>query len=282
MSLAKRLHLFFRVLPIIVGLALVKAGVHALGFEFMPLDGLIPSLIAGSIFLIGFLLQQVLADSREAEHMPAEIRTALEAIHDDVLNFAGAMPSLDMAALRAALTSIVEALEAGLGVKGAHSDLAAAVARVDDLSPIFTHLQAQQLSERYIVRLKTAQDTLRRCLFRVAYMQKMQFVPSVHVLVETLVLASLFVLLFLKTTGAWESMLILIFVGYMFIYALFLIGHLDQPFREGEGTVDDVSLFQLREFLAKIEGEVKKELLHEGHEASEVHEVSGPSVANPV
>jgi len=66
------------------------------------------------------------------------------------------------------------------------------------------------------------------------------------------VLASLFVLLFLKTTGAWESMLILIFVGYMFIYALVLIGHLDQPFREGEGTVDDVSLFQLREFLTKM------------------------------
>ena len=26
-------------------------------------------------------------------------------------------------------------------------------------------------------------------------------------------------------------------------------------FREGEGTVDDVSLFQLRDFLAKIEAE---------------------------
>jgi len=47
-------------------------------------------------------------------------------------------------------------------------------------------------------------------------------------------------------------MLILIFVGYMFIYSLVLIGHLDQPFREGEGTVDDVSLFQLREFLTKM------------------------------
>ena len=107
--------------------------------------------------------------------------------------------------------------------------------------------------KRYLVRLKSAQDTLRRCMFRIAYIQKMQFVPSVHVLVQSLVIASLFMLLFLKTSGAWESMLIFVFVGYMFVYSLHLIGLLDQPFRQGEGTVDDVSLDQLRDFVLKIE-----------------------------
>ena len=255
MSLAKRFHLFLRVLPVIILLALLKAGIHALGYEFMPLDALVPSLIAGAIFLIGFLLTQVLGDYREAERMPAEIRTALEAIHDDVLNFSLSQPAVDMAAFRTTLVNIVEAFDEGLGIKGAHSDLAAAVARVDELSPLFTQLQNLGLSERFIVRLKTEQDTLRRSIFRVAYIQKMEFVPSVHVMVQTLVVAILFVLLFLKTAGAWESMLILVFVGYMFIYSLVLIGHLDQPFREGEGTVDDVSLFLLREFLAKIAAE---------------------------
>jgi hypothetical protein len=255
MSLVKRFHLFLRVLPVILVLALLKAGVHALGYEFMPLDGLVPSLIAGSIFLIGFLLQQVLGDYREAERMPAEIRTALEAIHDDVLFFSRGRPGVDVAAFRTALADIVVAFDEGLGVKGAHSALAPAIARVDALTALFLHLQDLDVSERYIVRLKGEQDSLRRAIFRVAHIQKMEFVPSVHVLVQTLVVASLFILLFLKTTGAWESMLILVFVGYMFIYSLVLIGHLDQPFREGEGTVDDVSLFQLREFLAKIDAE---------------------------
>jgi hypothetical protein len=255
MSLAKRFHLFFRVLPFIVVLTMLKAGVHALGYEFLPLDGLMPSLIGGSIFLIGFLLLQVLADYREAARMPAEIRTALEAIHDDVLTFSRSRSGVDVAAFRTALAGIVEAFDEGLGLKGAHSDLAAAIARVDALSTLFADLQDLDVAERFIVRLKSEQDTLRRSIFRVAYIQKMEFIPSVHVLVQTLVVATLFVLLFLKTTGAWESMLILVLVGYMFIYSLLLIGHLDQPFREGEGTVDDVSLFQLREFLAKIEAE---------------------------
>ncbi|HEY2481573.1 MAG TPA: hypothetical protein VGI30_05180 [Caulobacteraceae bacterium] len=255
MSIAKRFHLFLRVLPVLIVLVLIKAGVHALGYEFMPLDALVPSLIAGAIFLIGFLLSQVLGDYREAERMPAEIRTALEAIHDDVLNFSLSEPAVDMAAFRTTLVNIVEAFDEGLGLKAAHSDLAAAVARVDELSPLFTRLEQLNLSDRFIVRLKTEQDTLRRSIFRVAYIQKMEFAPSVHVLVQTLVVAILFVLLFLRTTGAWESTLILVFVGYMFIYSLMLIAHLDQPFREGEGTVDDVSLFQLREFLAKIASE---------------------------
>src|ERR1700719_4656207 len=106
MSLAKRFHLFLWVLPGIIPLALLKAGIHALGYEFTPLDALVPSLIAGAIFLIGFLLTQVLGDYREAEHMPAEIRTALEAIHDDVLNFSLSQPAVDMVAFRTTLVGI--------------------------------------------------------------------------------------------------------------------------------------------------------------------------------
>src|SRR5579864_1874580 len=132
MSIAKRFHLLLRVLPIVAALVLLKAGIHAARIEFVPLDGLIPSLIAGAIFLIGFLLSQVLADYREAERMPAEIRTALEAIHDDVASFATMRPGVDMDALRKALVGVVEAFEAGVSVEGHHSELSGAVARVDD------------------------------------------------------------------------------------------------------------------------------------------------------
>ena len=47
-------------------------------------------------------------------------------------------------------------------------------------------------------------------------------------------------------------MLVLVFVSYMFVYALYLIEHLDQPFRTGERTVDDVSIFLLRDFVEKL------------------------------
>jgi hypothetical protein len=252
MNLLKRFHLFLRVLPLVVVLVLAKVAVHLLNLEFMPLDSLVPSLIAGSIFLIGFLMSQVLADYKEAEHMPAQMRVALEGIHDDVLSFARTTPGVDLKRLRDVLKDIVATLETSLGPTGHHADLHTVIARVDDLSAYFQELEELKMSERYIVRLRTAQDTLRRCLYRIAYVQRMQFLPSVHVLVQTLVLASLFVLLFLKTSGSLESVLVLLFVGYMFVYALYLIEHLDQPFRTGERTVDDVSIFLLRDFAEKI------------------------------
>ena len=252
MSLLKRFQVFLRVLPVVTVLALIKWGVHALGWEFVPLDGLVPSLIGGAIFLIGFLLSQVLADYKESEHMPGEIRVALEAIHDDVVDFAAWTPGVDLERLRAVLVDVVEAFQTSVGLKGHHADLSAVIARVDALSSFFSELERLKMSERYVVRLRSAQDTLRKCMFRISYVQRMQFLPSVHVLVQSLVGASLFVLVFLRTAGSYESLLVLVFVSYMFVYALYLIEHLDQPFRTGERTVDDVSIFLLRDFVEKL------------------------------
>jgi len=252
MTIGQRFRLLLRVAPIVALLIAAKAAIHTLDFEFIALSGLVPSLVAGAIFITGFLLSHVLADYKEAERMPGEIRLALEAIHDDVSVFAGATPGADIANLRQILTGIVAALEAGLGAKGEHSDLRQAIARVDELTPVFATLEALGLSQRYMVRLRSQQDLLRRCLFRIYYMQKMQFVPSVHVLVQTIAFTSLFILLFLRTEGAFEP-LIFGFVGFIFVYALFLIQTLEQPFRKGHGSVDDVSIFLLREFVSKID-----------------------------
>jgi len=46
-----------------------------------------------------------------------------------------------------------------------------------------------------------------------------------------------------------KSVLVLVFVSYMFIYALYLIEHLDQPFRHRRADVDDVSIYLLRDFV---------------------------------
>ena len=62
----------------------------------------------------------------------------------------------------------------------------------------------------------------------------------------------IFLLLFLETEGSPESALMFGFVSYMFVYALYLIKLLEKPFRKGHDTLDDVSLFLLREFDMKI------------------------------
>lgn len=251
-GLRKRFRLFLTVIAVVLVLSVVKAAIHRLRLEFLGLNPLFTSAIAGAIFIIGFLLSSVLSDYKEAERMPTDIRVALEAIHDDVTCFGADRREVDVGALRTILSRIVLALREGLGDAGNHADMVPVLAEIDKLPAVFRALEKLGLPANYIVRLRSAQDILRRSVLRLYHIQKMQFVPSIHILVQTLVGSTMLLLLFLKTEGSPESALIFGFIAYMFVYALYLISMLEQPFRKGHESMDDVSLFLLREFEEKL------------------------------
>lgn len=259
-KLGKRFRLFLTVVAVVAALSVAKAAIHALGLELLSLNPLFTSAIAGAIFIIGFLLSSVLSDYKEAERIPAELRVALEAIHDDVTVFGAGKNDVDVDVLRRTLSNIVTALGDRLGHQGGHADMVPVLSEIDKLSPIFGALEQSGLPANFVVRLRTAQDALRRGVLRIYHIQRMQFVPSIHILVQTLVAAMLFLLLFLKTEGSPESALIFGFVAYMFVYALYLINMLEQPFRKGHDSLDDVSLFLLREFQEKLKPQINPPL----------------------
>lgn len=251
-DLAKRFRLFLTVIAVVLLLSVAKVAIHWSKLEFLALNPLFTSAIAGAIFIIGFLLSSVLSDYKEAERIPAEIRVALEAIHDDVTCFGAGNGQVDVGALRSILLKIVVTLNNGLGHKGGHADMRPVLYEIDKLPTLFSELEKLGLPPNFVVRLRSSQDALRRSVFRIYHIQKMQFVPSIHILVQTLVAAIMVLLLFLKTEGSPESALIFGFVAYMFVYALYLISMLEQPFRKGHNSLDDVSLFLLREFDEKL------------------------------
>lgn len=248
----QRFRLFVTVMTVVIFLSLLKAAIHFFGFEFLELSPLMTSAVAGAIFIIGFTLGSALSDYKEAERLPVDLRVALEAIHDDVASFAERATEIDMRAMRSALVAVVTALNDGLGHTGDHSDMTAVISAIDRLSPAFAEMERLGMPPNFVVRLRNEQNVLRKCAFRIYYIQKMQFVPSVHVLVQTLVISILVLMLFLQTEGSPTSALIFGFITYMFIYALYLIGTLERPFHKGHNSVDDVSLFLLREFSDKI------------------------------
>ncbi len=252
MDFRRRFRLFLNVVVIVAFLILIKVAIHAFRFEFLALDTLFSSIVAGTVFIIGFLLTGLLPDYKEAERMPAEIRTALEAIYDDVVSFAHQVAGVDVGRLRAIVLHIVSAIETGLGSEGGHSHLENAIAQTDLLVPFIAELEPLGMSQNFVVRIRGELDTLRRYLYRIYYIQRIEFVPSVHVLIQTLVCAVLFLLLFLKTDGSYGSAMIFAFVSYLFVFALHLIAVFEQPFRQGTHSADKVSLFLLREFVEKL------------------------------
>ena len=233
-----------------IGLGLVKAAIHSTGLEFLNLNALFTSVIAGAVFIIGFLLSAILADYKEAERLPAELRTSLEAIHDDCSAFVRGNSSYDVKPVREQMLHILQCLPSRLTTSGGEN-LGRVIEHIDALNEQFFLLESAGMPPNYIVRLRAEQGIVRRSLFRMYHMQRIQFVPSVHVLVQSLVIAVVSLLLFLKTEGSRESALIFGAISYMFVYVLYLAATLEQPFRKGRHSLDDVSLFLLREFETK-------------------------------
>ena len=252
LSLRKKFRLFFLVGVIVLLLGAAKGAVHYFGFEILELTRLLTSGIGGAIFIIGFLLSSILADYKEAERIPADIRNSIEAIDGDLECFAGLNTDFDLRESRIVLVGIIDKLRTGLGHANGHKNLSPALEEIGKLTPILGRLEGMGMAANFVVRLRTLQDVVRRSLLRIYQIQRVEFVPSVHVLVQTLVVSIVFMMLLLKTEGDPASALMFGFITYMFVYALYLVRLLEQPFAKGHGSVDDVSFFLLDELEAKL------------------------------
>lgn len=241
-------------LAIVVFLIAAKFAIHAWGLEFFSLNALFTSAIAGGIFIMGFLLAGIITDYKEAEKIPAELRSSFENIWEEGRFFNRDKKEFNLKKLQDNLLEIIQSFLKGLGHEGDHYKLEPCIELVNGLSESFAQMEKLGMPPNYIVRLEGEQAALRRSVLRVYHIQRTQFLPSAHVLAESLALGIVLLLLFVKTEGSPESVVLFGFISYLFLYMRQLIRTLEKPFRQGHQTMDDVSLFLLREFEKKLIG----------------------------
>jgi len=233
-------------------LLLVKAGIHYFGLEIFTLNALFTSAIGGVVFIIGFLLSGIIADYKEADKFPVEFRSTLESIYEKALVFKQKNSTFDLESTRQVLQRITEDFISGVSHQGGHHDLQPCVDSINALSNQFSQMEALGMPANYIVRLENEQSLLRKHVLRVYHIQRTMFLPSAHTLATTLIFGVIGLLLFLKTEGSIESAFLLGFISYLFMYIYRLIQVIEKPFRGGHTTMDDVSLFILREFQKRL------------------------------
>jgi hypothetical protein len=251
-SFRKKFRLFFLVTVVVLLLGSIKTAVHYFQLELLELNTLFTSGIGGAIFIIGFLLSSILADYKEAERIPADIRTSIEAIDGDLETFARGKPEFDFGEARSILIRTIDKLRRGLEHESQHKDIPPVLDEIAKLTLIFGRLEGMGMAANFVVRLRTSQDLLRRSALRIYQIQRVEFVPSVHVLVQTLVFSIVILMLLLKTEGDPASAILFGFISYMFVYVLYLIRLLEQPFAKGHASVDDVSFFLLDELELRL------------------------------
>lgn len=247
-NFTKKIRLAYTTLIFVGLLVIAKFFIHQSGFEFLSVNALFTSAIAGAVFIIGFLLAGVFADYKEAEKVPAELCSSLENIWDEARLFKRNKEKFDLKKTKNTLLEVIAKFRQGLSHEDNHQNLRPALMALDDLGESFAQMEVLGMPPNYIVRLKTEQANVRKQILRIYHIQKMQFIPSAFVLAQTLVAFMILLLLFIKTEGSPEAYVLFAFIAYLFVYAVRLILVLEKPFRQGEATLDDVSIFLIKEF----------------------------------
>lgn len=244
----KRWRLALETAGMVSAIVAVKFLVEVFGLDFIPLSPLYTSVVAGGIFVIGLLVAGTLADYKEAEKMPSEIAAALDNIHEDGVSIKETYQDFDLARLQRRLASIVKELLEDLADNGSRRCLTA----INELSPSFVEMERMDVPANYIVRLRNEQGIVRRLLLRIYHIQRTNFLPSAYVLIQTIVSLIVTALVFTRLDPLVASIVVLIFIAYFFIYLVRLLKILDTPFRVKEATMDDVSLFLLKDFARRM------------------------------
>ncbi|MEM2138324.1 MAG: hypothetical protein QW568_04510 [Candidatus Anstonellaceae archaeon] len=250
----KRFRMALWALAVALVFIAIKFFILAEGMELFSLNALFPSAIAGAIFVLGFLLAGILTDYKDAEKIPAELCSSLESIWEEGKYFGRNKQEFDLVSFRDRLTNIIQSFFKGLGHEGGHHKLEECLRLVNMLSESFGEMETLGMPATSIVRLKNEQTALRRNISRVYYIQRTQFLPSAHVFVESLVFGIILLLLFVKTGGSPELIVLFGFMSYFLFYILQLVRTLEKPFRHGDETLDDVSLYLIEEFEKRLAG----------------------------
>ena len=233
---------------LVVAIVAMRLIVDGLSWEFVTPGPLLTSTIAGGIFVTGLIVAGTLADYKESERMPAEITAALDNINEDASSIKANKAEFDLANLQGRLRKIVATFRRDLADPTSRTCLHA----INDLSGPFMELERLDVPPNYIVRLRTEQGIVRRNVLRIYHMQGTEFLPSAYILVQSIVALIIFALVFARIEPGYEAVVLVVMISYFFIYLVKLLKILDTPFRPGTHTMDDVSLFLLREFSANL------------------------------
>jgi hypothetical protein len=231
----------------------VKSVVHFAGGEVLDLNSLFTSMIAGAIFLFGLILSGTLSDYKESDRVPAELVASLESIRAEAGATAAKNPAYDPTGALRVLTDITRGLREAV----ASGDYTPVHDAISALTPVFAAMEAAGALPQYVSRIRGDQATVRRLVLRVSHVQRIDFLPSAYQLLLTTVSLVVAILVFTRIEPLYLAVVLVSFVTFLFVYMIRLLTVLETPFRpEGESR-DDVSLFLLHEFEARVAGELQ-------------------------
>lgn len=242
----------FKILPLIATIAVAKTISHFMGWEVMELNALFTSLVAGTIFLIGFLISGVLSDYKESEKIPSELAASLKNLLDDTYTIYKGKGSETAKEFIQFQKGITNSLFLWFYNKENTKDM---LQKISDMNEFFIKLDTEGIQPGYIIKMKNEQNNLRKIVLRVDTIRNTDFIGSAYAIVEAMAAFTAMGLIIIRIEPFYAALFLTLLVTFLISYMIFLIIDLDNPFDYSENgeSGTEIPLKPLYDFQADIE-----------------------------
>jgi hypothetical protein len=246
----RKWHLFLKLIPLLIFIAILKVLSHTYGFEVLSLNALLTSLIAATTFLIGFLITGVISDYKEAEKIPGELASSLAVLYDEAYIISKNKKSKISKEFIDFHSQFVNSLMDWFYKKEKTRNI---MDKLNNMNDYFAKLE-NLTQATFIARMKNEQNNIRKLIIRIHSIRETSFVQSAYAIVESLAFFLVVALLLLKLEPFYEALFFSLVVSFLVTYMIALIKDLDNPFEYSEyGEVrSEVSLKPLHDLRNRL------------------------------
>ena len=235
-----------RIIPLVLLVGILKFLSHTFEFEFMELNALFTSLVAGTIFLIGFLITGVLSDYKESEKIPSELTATLKSLFDDTYTIYKAKNSDTALQFLNYQKTFISSLVDWFYKRERTNSVLNKISLMNDY---FVSLDNEGVQPNYIIKMKNEQNNIRKLILRIDTIRDTGFIGSAYAIVEVMWVAIAAGLIIIKIDPFYASLFFTTLVMFLLSYMFLLIKDLDNPFdysaRGESGT--EISLKPIRD-----------------------------------
>jgi len=245
--------LMLTTLPYVAAILAAKLFIqYVLGFTGLVDFSDVGIVLTAGVFLLGFLLAGTMADYKEAEKIPADLSSTLEAIEEIFVLAATNHPGLDLAALQRGLLAMTDTIKDWLLKKRSAPEVFEAMSALNGLIQQLEREGAGPYASRAVPQLLA----VRRSVSRIDVIARTGFLPPAYALLEVLIAMIIALVLIARFKSIAAECLLVPFVTLINIYMLRLIRDIDNPFDyEADGRErgsGEVMLFPLDEYRARL------------------------------
>jgi len=223
------------VAPFTLLFGLLEVLFHELGWELWKFDSLTGALLGSASFILALVLGGTLGQYHASEEMVLELVNEAEAINDRLAVHGATAPDLDSARIRSALVAALEAIRRWLLKQAPWEAVQTALIQ---LNGSLAALEAAGRSDANNPSLANLAK-MRLLLSRISSNRDHDFIAPAYALLELFFLGVVVALLLIGSDNFGENLVVSCFLFTSFLYLVFLIRDLDNPFEyDGSSSVD--------------------------------------------